>query len=122
MLVFTSPRCGPCRTLMPDLARWQHMLAHQLSIIPISSGDPTADSRALTTEHGLTAALIAPDLTVSEAYAVTATPAAIAVTPDGRIASLPATGAPAVEALIRVTLHRRANPQPAASAVTALDS
>jgi peroxiredoxin len=115
MLVFTSPQCGPCRTLMPDLARWQRALAHQLSIVPISSGDPTADSRALAAEHGLAPALIASDHTLSEAYAVPATPGAIAIDTAGRIASRPAAGAPAIEALIRVTLHHQPAHQPTAT-------
>ncbi len=117
VLVFTSHQCAPCRALMPELARWQRVLAHQLSIIPISSGDP-ADSRALAAEHDLSPMLIAPDPGVSEAYAVPATPAAIALAADGRVASLPATGAPAVEALIRVTLHRPPDHQPATSPTT----
>jgi thiol-disulfide isomerase/thioredoxin len=114
VLVFTSPHCGPCRSMMPDLARWQRALAHELAIVPVSTGSPTDDSRALAAEHGLSPTLIAPDLTVGESYAVPATPAAIAVAADGRIASRPATGAAAIEALIRVTLHRERAPEPAA--------
>ncbi len=114
ILVFTSPQCGPCRAMLPDLARWQRALAHQLSIIPVSCGELT-DSRALVAEHGLSPALIAPNLNISETYGVPATPAAVVVNPDGRVASQPATGAPAVEALIRVTVHRQHTGQPATS-------
>ena len=44
LLVFTSPHCGPCRALLPDVAEWQAEHAGRLSLAVASEGAP-ADVR-----------------------------------------------------------------------------
>jgi thiol-disulfide isomerase/thioredoxin len=102
-LVFVSPGCGPCAELMPELGRWQRTLAERLTIALLSSGSALDNHRAI--EHGLTNVMLQPDADVMAAYRVTATPSVVIVSPDGRIASIAASGFPAVEPLIRLTLR-----------------
>jgi len=42
VLLFTDPGCGPCSTLHPDIARWQHDHADKFTLALISSGTPKA--------------------------------------------------------------------------------
>ncbi len=103
-LLFVSPSCGPCATLLPDLGRWQASLANRLTMALVSSGS-VEDNRRIAEEHELGNVLLQEDSEVLEAYRVRSTPAAVMLTPDGRIASVAGEGPHAVEPLIRLTLR-----------------
>lgn len=104
-LVFMSADCGPCMTLMPELKRWQVTLSQALTISVIGHASNGHDDLADGYE-GLANVLIQRGSEVSDAYGIPGTPSAVLVSPTGAIASPPAVGAPAIEALIRVTLQR----------------
>jgi uncharacterized membrane protein YphA (DoxX/SURF4 family)/thiol-disulfide isomerase/thioredoxin len=105
-LVFMDPGCGPCRALLPDLKRWQLTLSQALTIAIISrASDDQADPAS--GQDGVANVLMQRGSEVSDAYRVKGTPSAIVVSPNGTIASSPAAGAAAIEALIRVTLRRQ---------------
>jgi peroxiredoxin len=99
MLLFTDPNCGPCNALLPEIGRWQHDYAGQLTVALISNGDEDAN-RAKCAEHGLTNVLLQADREVSEAYGENGTPSAVVVYPDGRIGSSLASGADAIRLLL----------------------
>ena len=84
-LVFTDPGCGPCQALLPELARWRRSLSEALTIEVVERGDPEGRR-------------------VADAYRIRGTPAAVVVSPSGTVASAPAEGTTAIEALIRVSL------------------
>jgi peroxiredoxin/uncharacterized membrane protein YphA (DoxX/SURF4 family) len=109
VLVFISSSCGPCAALLPNLARWKEHLAGRLGIHVIAAGDDV-ELRRLAAEHRIEM-LLDPGGSVSRAWGVPATPSGIEIETGGTVATLPASGAPAVEGLIRVALKR-----PAASA------
>jgi hypothetical protein len=113
VVVFLSAGCQPCRALAPQLARWQDTV--ELTIVPIFSGPPAA-VEALVEETGLSLALRQAAGEASAAYNLRQTPAAITVGPHGQIASAPAIGAPAIEALIRAALASR-GPAPQAGPI-----
>jgi thiol-disulfide isomerase/thioredoxin/uncharacterized membrane protein YphA (DoxX/SURF4 family) len=77
-VVFVSPDCGPCRALIPELARWRSAMDGRLTLLTVDAG--------------------------ASEFGVTATPSALIVAPDGRIASGTATGVAGVEALVRLQL------------------
>src|SRR5579875_517746 len=52
LLVFASPKCGPCAALMPDIAAWQREARDKLTIALISEGDPESN-RNKAAEHSL---------------------------------------------------------------------
>ena len=43
LLVFTNPKCGPCKKLLPTLGRWQHEHVSQLTIVNVSQGSLEAN-------------------------------------------------------------------------------
>jgi thiol-disulfide isomerase/thioredoxin/uncharacterized membrane protein YphA (DoxX/SURF4 family) len=102
VLVFLSTHCGPCLTLLPQLAGWQTALADSVTVAAIFSGD-AGEIERLSDEHGLGLALAQQaDETFLE-YGLRATPSAVVVDAEGLVASAPAEGASPIEALIRAT-------------------
>jgi peroxiredoxin len=99
VLVFTDPRCGACRELLPEVARWQARHAGRLTIALVSGG---ASRERLTTtcEHGVGTVLADTDRRVAAAYGIRATPSAVLVGTDGRIAAPPAAGADEIAGLV----------------------
>jgi thiol-disulfide isomerase/thioredoxin/uncharacterized membrane protein YphA (DoxX/SURF4 family) len=106
-LVFVSPDCEACQGLLPNLGRWQRMLADRLTVAVITSGGSRNDQLGAG-QHGITDVLVQEDSEVMSAYRVPSTPSAVAVTAEGTIASTPAEGPLAIEPLIRLTLKRAA--------------
>ena len=105
LLVFAGADCGACKLLMPDVGRWQDTLSDQLSIAVLGNGSPE-ENLPEAEEHGISDFLLQEAYEVMMDYRVHATPAAVVVNPDGRIADETALGMAAVEPLVRLTLQR----------------
>ena len=73
LLLFTDPGCGPCRTLEPDVAAWRE----REELVVTVAGER-----------------------VAAAYGRPATPSALLVGPDGRVASALTSGPDAIRALV----------------------
>lgn len=105
VLVFASPTCGPCQALTPELARWHAALNERLTLVMLESGVERVDTlRDQLDSIGHLPVLVEPGREVALAYRTRATPTAIAISPDGRIASPPLPGAEQIENLIRTVL------------------
>jgi hypothetical protein len=104
-LMFVDPDCGPCQALLPDVRRWQTTLADRLTLALVTKGTPE-DNRGWVEEHGTTNVLLQKDSEVMSAFRMEATPSAVVVSPEGKIASDAAIGASTIEPLIRLTLRR----------------
>jgi peroxiredoxin/uncharacterized membrane protein YphA (DoxX/SURF4 family) len=102
-LVFVAPDCGPCSELFPMVARWQSAMADDITLALVSTGGAEENRKAAG--NGDTEVLLQEEYEVTTAYRVMATPTAVVVNPDGRVASTPASGN-AIEPLIRLTLRR----------------
>jgi uncharacterized membrane protein YphA (DoxX/SURF4 family)/thiol-disulfide isomerase/thioredoxin len=100
VLVFLSTRCVPCIDMLPKLARWQESLADALALPAIFTGDRD-DIERLAEDVGLSVVLAQEASELFGAYALRATPSGVLIDADGLIASTPAEGVPAIEALIR---------------------
>ena len=103
LLTFTSPGCGPCRALLPALARWQREHAGVLSFATITDGEAAA-SRSETQHHELDTMLVDHELAVYDAYQATGTPSAVLISADGQIASYLAAGPETIEQLLEGAL------------------
>jgi uncharacterized membrane protein YphA (DoxX/SURF4 family)/thiol-disulfide isomerase/thioredoxin len=103
VLVFASTRCGPCIQMLPTLARWQESLSDSLALATIFSGE-RQEIEKLCEEHQLSLALAQENDEIFTLYKLRATPSGVLVDADGAIASLPAEGVPAIEALVRSSL------------------
>jgi thiol-disulfide isomerase/thioredoxin len=106
-LLFLAPDCSSCQSLLPDVGRWQAMLAGDLTVAVITSGS-AQDARVGIRPYGISDVLVQEDAEVMTAYRVRTTPSAVAVSSDRMIASTPAEGPLAIEPLIRLTLKRTA--------------
>jgi peroxiredoxin len=100
VLIFLSTHCMPCLTMLPKLAEWQESLAHAMALPAIFSGEQAEIDR-VAEEAGLSVVLAQEGSEVFGLYAMRATPSAVLIDADGVIASAPAEGVPAIEALIR---------------------
>jgi peroxiredoxin/uncharacterized membrane protein YphA (DoxX/SURF4 family) len=99
MLLFVDPNCGPCATLMPDVARWQREYQSGMSFALVSTGKPKAN-RAKVEEHGVSQVLLQKKVEVAEAYKFAGTPSAVMVHPSGTVGSPLVAGTDEVRALL----------------------
>lgn len=104
LLLFTSPSCGPCSMLMPEVVRWQREHADELTVALLSAGEPD-QVRADAAEHGLEHVLLDEDLGAYQAYEANGTPSAVLVGDDGTIAAWLAAGNDWIEALFQEALR-----------------
>jgi peroxiredoxin len=93
-LAFVDPDCGPCRSLLPDLAKRDARVG-----VVISRADAAA-GRMMASDHDLSLALLDPEGIVADAYEATGTPAAVAIGAEGLIRSGLAAGPDAVRELL----------------------
>jgi peroxiredoxin len=115
LLVFSDSTCGACEELLPRLGRWQEQLYQELAIAVVSADSPDGALRTAT-DHRLSTVLVDKERSASSAYGITATPSAVLVDGQARIAATPARGAEEIAALIehatatepRATVGRRA--------------
>jgi peroxiredoxin/uncharacterized membrane protein YphA (DoxX/SURF4 family) len=104
LLTFVGPGCGPCRALLPELARWHDTVTERLALTLVTAVRATEAER-LAHEHALSDVLIDEQSTVSHAYGATAVPSAILVASDGTVRSALVAGPVAIESLIRLALQ-----------------
>jgi thiol-disulfide isomerase/thioredoxin len=95
LLLFTSPGCGPCVALVPEIVRWAEV--DVVKIVVISAGDAAASREKFAASPSMT---VLEDEGVSTLFGVDATPAAVLITVDRMIAAGPAYGAEAIAALV----------------------
>jgi methylamine dehydrogenase accessory protein MauD len=105
LLLFSDPACGACSALLPQVGRWQREHGDELTVVLVSNGDEDGN-RARASEHGLTLVLRQEAHAVGLAYGANATPMAVLVDVEGRLASSPAGGGDAIRALVANVLRR----------------
>jgi peroxiredoxin/uncharacterized membrane protein YphA (DoxX/SURF4 family) len=105
LLMFGDPRCEPCQSLLPELARWQADQAGRLTAALISRGTVAAN-RAEADRHRLRNVAVQRDQEVAAAYRYPGTPSAVAVSADGRVASPVVSGPDAIRSLAATLLRQ----------------
>jgi peroxiredoxin len=105
LLVFSDPLCGPCKAVFRDLANWAEEHVQALNIVLISRGT-IKDNRVKFGGQTAIQILLQQDRELARAYNCPATPGAILIHPDGRIASTLAVGAHAIGVLIAIANKR----------------
>jgi thiol-disulfide isomerase/thioredoxin len=104
LLVFTSPSCGPCKSLLPNAAEWQREHAEELTIAFASDG-ALDDVRAEAEEFELRHMLVDEERSLYRAYEANGTPSAVLIGPDGTIASWVVSGSDWIERLVAQALE-----------------
>lgn len=114
LLVFASQSCGPCRELVPELARWSAALGDRITFALIESDILEPERLAdQIRAAGELRTLYEGGHQVAARYHVIATPTALVVGADGNIASARAQGSVQIEELTRLALERGAATAPA---------
>jgi peroxiredoxin len=99
LLVFSSPGCGPCNALAPELEKF-HRAHPELETVMVSKGEPR-ENRAKVREHGLTFPIVLQQQwEISRLYAMFATPIAHLIDQQGVIAHDAAVGTDAILGLL----------------------
>jgi peroxiredoxin len=99
LLVFSSPGCGPCNALAPELEKF-HRAHLELEVLLISKGEPK-ENRAKIKEYGLTFPIVLQQQwEISRRYAMFATPIAYLIDEHGIISHDVAVGVEPILALI----------------------
>ncbi len=106
LLLFSSPNCGPCQALLPDIPGWQRDLGEHLTIAVVTDGS-AATNRAKFKPLGIERVLIQERREIAEQYQAWGTPAAVVIAPDGTMASYVAQGGDAIRALIHSMTAQR---------------
>src|SRR6266850_3294456 len=99
LLVFSSPHCGPCNTLAPQLEEF-HRAHPELELVMISNGE-AKENRAKVKEHGLSFPVgLQQRWEISRRYAMFATPIAYLIGERGVIMRDVAVGSDAILELL----------------------
>lgn len=104
VLLFVHPDCGPCRSLLKEAPEWQRSAEGRFRLAVISQGS-RKENLAKITRLQLEHFLLQENREVSEAYKTIATPGAVLVSHDGKIALPAAFGAEAIRSLIATIIN-----------------
>ncbi|MBI4469759.1 MAG: redoxin domain-containing protein [Acidobacteria bacterium] len=106
LLLFVSPNCSPCKTLLPEVDGWERDHGGQLTVAVLSKGGPD-ETRKSMTHYGIRHLLLHAESRVADEYEAKWTPAAVLINPRGRIASRVNYGDEAIRTLVSQTSRAR---------------
>jgi peroxiredoxin len=99
MLIFSSPTCGPCQEMAPEIGQWIRDYSDIMKFVVISQGSAELN-RAKATEYGITPLLLQKEHEVADLFLVRGTPSAVILRIDGSIYSPLAEGPDAIRELV----------------------
>lgn len=99
LLLFVSPNCSPCKTLLPLARVWERDYDEQLTIALLSKG-ALEDNQKRVAKYGARHLLLQEDQAIAEDYQSKWTPSAVLISRDGKIASQVTSGDEAIRALV----------------------
>ena len=99
LLMFVSPTCHPCESLIPDIKEWTDEFGDRLDIILVSSGD-IEENVSKFGEENKDRLFIQEDRSAAELIGAVWTPTAILLDSRGSIASRNAVGDSAIRELV----------------------
>lgn len=99
LLLFVSPSCSPCVTILQDVKNWEREYSDRLTIALLSKGSLQDNEKRLA-RYGARHLLTVGESDVAESYQGKWTPAGVLISPQGRIASNNAYGDEAIRSLI----------------------
>lgn len=99
LLLFVSPGCSPCKTLLPHVRAWQRDYAEHLTIVLLSNGTEK-EAQAKLARYEAAHLLLQGESSIADEYQAKWTPAAVLINGRGRIASPVTSGDAAIRALV----------------------
>jgi peroxiredoxin len=103
LLLFVSPNCSPCKTLLPAVRAWERDYDDQLTVAVLSKGTPEENQKRVA-KYGARHLALQGEDDVASVYQANWTPAAVLISREGRIASRMTYGDDAVRALVIHTI------------------
>jgi thiol-disulfide isomerase/thioredoxin len=107
ILMFMSPWCGPCSSMLPNVRQWQETLRERLTIAVVSAGTP--EQNAQFVEQGIEDVVLQEEMEVADLFSVKGTPSAVVLSRDGLIASALGEMERGIEPLVRLALRQGSN-------------
>jgi len=108
LLLFVSPNCHPCKTLLPAVRAWERDYDEHLTIALLSKGTIEENEKRVA-KYGARHLLLQGDDMVSATYQANWTPAGVLISREGRIASQMTYGDDAIRALVNHTITTSAS-------------
>jgi peroxiredoxin len=103
LLLFVSPHCFPCKTLLPVVRVWERDYDNRLTIALLSKGTVEENQKRVA-KYGARHLLLQGEYAVADEYEAKWTPAAVLIGRGGKIASQVAYGEEAIRALVTHTV------------------
>jgi len=103
LLLFVSPSCSPCKSLLPVVRVWERDYGDQLTVALLSNGS-VKEVRSKLARYEARRLLLQGESAVADEYQAKWTPAAVLISPDGKIASQVTAGDDAIRALVNHTI------------------
>jgi thiol-disulfide isomerase/thioredoxin len=104
LVLFTTPGCGPCGELLPEVAQWQRDHRDRLEIV-VAVGAPAEEADAEARRHGLGEAIADEGAALADAFGAHATPSAILIEVDDTIGSWVAAGPEPIRQLVSTAVR-----------------
>ncbi len=99
LLLFVSPTCSPCRTLLPQVRAWQRDYGDVLTIALLSKGTEK-EARGKLVKYEVQPVLLQGESSIADEYQAKWTPAGVLLDRNGKIASPVTSGEAAIRALV----------------------
>lgn len=99
LLLFVSPNCGPCATILQDVGGWERDYSNNLTIAVLSKGSLLENEKRVA-KYGVRHLLLVGESEVVETYKGKWSPSAVLISPQGRLASNNTYGDQAIRELI----------------------
>jgi thiol-disulfide isomerase/thioredoxin/uncharacterized membrane protein YphA (DoxX/SURF4 family) len=99
LLLFISPTCSPCKTLLPHVRVWQRDYGDHLTVVLMSKGTEK-DVQAKIGKYEARYVILQGESSVADEYQSKWTPSAVLISRQGRIASPMTSGDEAIRALV----------------------
>lgn len=103
LLLFVSPTCSPCKSLLPQIRAWQRDYDDYLTIALLSKGTET-EVRNKLAKYEVQRVLLQGESSIADEYQAKWTPAAVLIDRSGKIASPVTSGDAAIRALVTHTI------------------
>ncbi len=110
LLLFVSPNCSPCRTLLPNVRAWQRDYGDFLTIALLSKGSEK-EVRNKIAKYEATHVLLQGESLIADEYQAKWTPAAVLIDRTGKIASPVTSGDDAIRTLVTYAVTTSESPQ-----------
>ncbi|MBS1807097.1 MAG: redoxin domain-containing protein [Acidobacteria bacterium] len=114
LLLFVSPNCSPCKSLLPHIRAWQRDYDDFLTVALLSKGTEKEVQKKIA-KYEAKYVFLQGESSIADDYQAKWTPAAVLIDPSGKIASPVTSGDAAIRALVTHTVATAGNQNGAAA-------